>query len=147
MPRYGGKQKYIESPEKLWELFEAYKKDVKNNPRIKIEYVGRNGERVETPIERPLIFEGFESYVCLHTRISYPDLSEYFEGTNESYSNYFPISARIKAEIRAEQVDGGMTNTYNASLTARVNGISDKKELDHKGGINIPNVPDIGERK
>lgn len=142
-----GKNKYIETPQKLWELFEAYKKDVKENPRVKIEYVGRDGERVETPIERPLIMEGFESFVCQHTKITYPDLTEYFEGKNESYKDYFPISARIRAEIKAEQVDGGMTNVYNASLTARLNGISDKKELDHKGGINIPNVPDIGDRK
>jgi hypothetical protein len=45
------KHKYIETPEKTWELFEDYAKDTKGNPRIKVEYVGKDGERVNTPLE------------------------------------------------------------------------------------------------
>lgn len=35
------KHKYIESPYKLWELFEAYVLNEKQNPMYKQEYVGK----------------------------------------------------------------------------------------------------------
>jgi len=60
------KHKYIKEPELIWEYFQAYRKNVKDNPRMKVEYVGKDGERVNTPIERPLIIEGFFSYCREH---------------------------------------------------------------------------------
>lgn len=123
-----GKKKYIESPERMWELFEAYKRDVKESPRIRVDYVGRDGKRVETPLETPLTMEGFEEYVMEHTKVTYPDLTEYFEGKNESYKDYFPICSRIQRVIRKDQIEGGMVGQYNASITQRLNGLTDKKE-------------------
>jgi aspartyl/asparaginyl-tRNA synthetase len=38
-----GKNKYIESPEKMWELFEAYRQEVKNNPRHITDFYGKDG--------------------------------------------------------------------------------------------------------
>ena len=133
--------KYIETPEKLWELFEAYKNNVKDNPRIKVEYVGKDGERVNTPLERPLTMEGFECFVLNNTKITYPDLTEYFEGKNESYKDYFPISARIAREIRADQIDGGMVGQFNASITARLNNLKETSETNVT--VTQPIFPDI----
>ncbi len=137
--------KYIETPERLWELFEGYKKEVKENPRVKVEYVGRDGERVNTPIEIPLTMEGFECYVMDNTRITYPDLTEYFEGKNESYKDYFPISTRIRKEIRREQVEGGMVGAYNASLTARINNLKEQTENTNSHNVNILNIDPLSD--
>lgn len=137
------KHKYIETPEKLWELFQEYKKEVKENPRIKVDYVGRDGDKVETPIERPLIIEGFKTFCAYKVG----DIQAYWNNRDNEYSEYSTIVTRIKEEIRAEQVDGGLVGFYNSNLTARVNGLTDKKELEHKGGLSIPNLPDIGDRK
>lgn len=122
--------KYIETPEKMWELFEAYKKHLKENPRIKIEHIKSmyGTERVETPLTTPLTMEGFECYVMDHSKISYPDLTEYFENKNESYKDYFPITSRIKKEIRRDQIEGGMVGQYNASITQRLNGLKEHQE-------------------
>lgn len=38
-----GRRKYIETPEKLLELFLSYKSEVKNNPRKKHTFVGKDG--------------------------------------------------------------------------------------------------------
>ena len=122
-----GKQKYIETPQKMWDLFLAYKKQVKSNPRFKNE-LDKFGNIVPIPIEMPLTMEGFECFVMDNTNITYPDLTEYFEGKNESYKDYFPISSRIRRELRNDQITGGMGNLYNASLTARLNGLSEKTE-------------------
>ena len=138
--------KYISSPEKLWELFAEYKEQTKSNPILVEDYVGKDGERVFRQREQPLIMEGFECFVMTKTLIKYPDLTEYFEGKNESYKDYFPISARIKKEIRFDQVKLGLANVTNPSLTARINGLKESTETEIKGTLNIPNLPDIGNR-
>jgi hypothetical protein len=120
--------KYIKDPQQLWELFLAYEIEVKSTPRIKVEYVGKDGMRVDTPLECPLTMEGFECFVMDNTEMTYPDLSNYFEGKNESYADYFPISARIKKKIRKDQIEGGVVGLYNASLTARINNLKESTE-------------------
>ena len=159
-----GKNKYIESPEKLWELFCDYRTEILKNPFHIIEQkkgntsfkitAGEDGnvnftppsDLVYIPTMKPLTMVGFECYCMEHTEITYPDLTEYFEGKNESYKDYFPISTRIKKEIENHQLSGGLCNLFNPSLTARVNGYVDKKETEIKGGLTIPNLPDIGKR-
>jgi len=120
--------KYIESPEKMWELFLAYKKEVKDNPKIKKDWVGKDAEQVYREIERPVTMVGFECYVMNHTNITYPDLTEYFEGKNESYKDYFPMSSRIKREIEDDLTTGGLTMLYSQNITSRMVGLVDKKE-------------------
>jgi hypothetical protein len=39
-----------------------------------------------------------------------------------------------------------MNGFFNPSITQRLNGLIDKKETEVKGGLNIPPVPDIGNR-
>lgn len=118
-----GKKKYIETPEKLWELFIDYKNFIKNNPVLVQDYVGKDGGEVYRKKEQPLIMEGFECFVMDNTRINYPDLTEYFELKNESYKDYFPISSRIKREIRHDQMKLGLLNLINPSITQRLNNI------------------------
>ncbi len=120
------KPKYIETPEKLWELFENYRKEVKDNPRIKVEYVGRNGDKVNTPIERPLTIEGFFTFgydnkVTIH---------HYFDNPEGAYDDYRGIIMRIRKAVRAEQFDGALVNAYNSNLTARLNGLTDKQQIE-----------------
>ena len=163
-----GKNKYIESPEKFWELFQGYKKETKANPFYLVEQ--RRGQVnikafkgvdldsladeiadatnpvVELPVQKPLTMVGFECYCMEHTKITYPDLTDYFEGKIKSYEDYLPISTRIRKEIEQDQLTLGLCNLINPSLTARINGYVDKRETEHKGGLNIPNLPDIGNR-
>lgn len=125
-----GKNKYIETPEKMWELFTQYKAWVKDNP-IKVEdYVGKDAQRVQRNRERPLTFEGFENYVADLNIIQ--DLGHYFANTDNSYTNYRTICSRIKRVIRQDQIEGGLVNIYNTSITQRLNGLTDKKEIDIK---------------
>jgi hypothetical protein len=135
------KHKYIETPEKMWQLFCDYEKVVKSNPRFKVEYVGKDGDRVDTPLECPLTMEGFECFVMDNTNITFPDLSEYFEGKNESYKEYFPICSRIKRKIRKDQVEGGMVGLYNASITQRLNNLKESTEnINTNTNISILNI-------
>ena len=119
-----GKHKYIETPQKMWDLFEAYKKQTKEKPRTKIEYVGKDGLRVKTPLETPLTMEGFENYVARQGLNQ--ELSHYFSNKDNAYSEYLAICSRVKAEIRQDQIEGGMVGQYNASITQRLNNLAEK---------------------
>ena len=123
-----GKPKYIETPERLWELFLAYKKEVKSNPVIIKDWVGKDAEEVYREREKPLTMVGFECFVLDHTEITYPDLTHYFENKDNRYSDFVPISSRIKSEIKNDQVTGGMTMIYSQNLTARLNNLVEKTE-------------------
>jgi hypothetical protein len=120
-----GRPRTLDSPDQLWEFFEAYRNEVKSNPRIKIEYVGKMGDRVETPIERPLTLEGFRCFCWDHVG----DTSHYFKGDYEEFSQ---VIARIRESVRQEQIDGAMSGFYNSNLTARLNGLAEKQSVEVK---------------
>lgn len=140
-----GKNKYIESPEKFWELFQEYRKETKNNPFLLHDYVGKDGLSAHKEKERCLTLDGFEEYVADKGIIQ--DLGDYFANTNENYNEYSTICTRVKRAIRRDQIEGGMAGVYNPSITQRLNGLVDKKETEIKGGLNIPELPDIGNRE
>jgi hypothetical protein len=122
------KHKYIETPEKLYDLFTQYKEWVSQNPIKVHDFVGKDAEEVYRLKERPYTMVGFECFVMDNTNITHPDLTIYFENKNESYKDFFPISTRIKSEIQNNQVSGGMVGIFNPSLTARLNGIKEQTE-------------------
>jgi hypothetical protein len=123
-----GKHKYIETPEKMWELFCEYAAKTKQNPRKKMVFVGKDGNKDYELLERPLTMEGFECFVMDNTEITYPDLSRYFANQDDAYIDYLAVCSRIKREIKNDQIEGGMVGQYNASITQRLNGLAEKTE-------------------
>ena len=127
-----GKHKYIETPEKMWELFESYVDYVKNNPRT-IEKALQSGKVAIEKYRVPLTMEGFENYVA--NQGLNQELSHYFSNAKNSYNAYLAICSRIRREIRQDQIEGGMVGQYNPSITQRLNGLTEKQETTHKGSI------------
>jgi len=131
-----GKHKYIETPEKMWDLFDAYRKDVKDNPRYVFDYVGKDGTEVRKPLERPLTMEGFKNYCynivgCIH---------QYLVNQDDLYNDYMTICSRIKETIRQDQIEGGMVGQYNASITQRLNGLADRQQHEVKSEPRVFNL-------
>jgi hypothetical protein len=122
------KHKYIETPEKMWELFTQYKEWVRDNPILVEDYVGKDADKVDRKRQRALTMEGFECFVMDKTDITYPDLSHYFSSNDENYKDYFAICSRIKREIRSNQLDLGLANVINTSITQRLNGLKEQTE-------------------
>jgi hypothetical protein len=125
-----GKHKYIETPEKMWEYFEAYRKEVKAKPILKHVFVGKDGQSEFEQRERPLTLEGFECYLFEKSIIS--DLSNYFATSDNKYSEYSTICNNIRKTIRKDQIEGGMAMIYNPSITQRLNGLVDQKQVEIK---------------
>jgi hypothetical protein len=123
-----GKRKYIETPEKLLEYFEEYKKETKSNPIQVQDYVGKDADMVYRTKERPLTIDGFEVWLFKKGIIS--DLSNYFANSDNRYSDYSTICSHIKKEVRSDQIEGGMAGIYNPSITQRLNNLVEKVQND-----------------
>lgn len=125
-----GRTKLIETPEKMWEYFESYKKEVKENPILVQDYVGKDAEMVYRQKERPLTIDGFECWCADNGIIS--DLSNYFANSDNKYADYSTICSRIRKAVRNDQIQGGMVGIYNPSITQRLNGLAEKSEVTTK---------------
>lgn len=121
------KHKYIETPEKMWELFEQYKQYTKSRPILVQDFVGKDGDEVNRKKERPLTIDGFECWCYDNDIISH--LSDYFANSDNKYAEYSTICSRIRKAVRTDQIEGGMSGIYNPSITQRLNGLTDKSEM------------------
>lgn len=130
--------KKVQSPEKLWEYFQAYQIKVKNDPFTVKDWVGKDAYEVQRPKEKPLTIEGFECYLFDEGIVG--DLGNYFANTDNAYSDYLTICSHIRKIVRADQIAGGMAGIYNPSITQRLNGLVEKSEADIK--INKPVIID-----
>lgn len=127
------KNKYIETPEKLLELFEAYSLEVKSNPKPKTVKGNKDFVVSDERLERPLTMVGFEAYVFKQGFNA--DLSHYFANYENRYDNYLAICLYIKKAISADQIEGGMCGIYQPQITQRLNGLTEKVETknEHTG--------------
>jgi hypothetical protein len=129
-----GAPKKITSPEHLLELFEGYKEWAKANPWCKKDFIRSGefaGQVVDLPTEHPLTEWGFAAF-C---KISYQGLRNY--GEREGYEEFFDTYARIKTEMTSQRVSGGLSGAYNANLVARIDGITEKHEIDQNINMNL----------
>jgi hypothetical protein len=136
-----GRHKAIESPEKLWEYFLAYRKEVKDSPIVVKDWVGKDAETVYREKERPLTFVGFQNYLDDQGIIGV--VEQYFENRDNRYADFVGICSRIKRNIQDDQISGGMVGIYNPSITQRLNGLVEKSEV--KQIVEQPLFPDVQE--
>lgn len=130
-----GRNKNIESPDELWQLFEEYKDLTKKRPILVQDFVGKDGNEVDRKRERPLTFEGFENHCAAKGVIQ--DLGHYFANTGGAYEMFRTICSRIKREIRQDQIEGGMAGIYNPSITQRLNNLVEKVQEDGNKNITV----------
>ena len=116
----------FETPEQLLTAFNLYKEDLakQSNEWLKVQYVGKDGERVTDPQKVPMTYEGFKRF-C---RVNYGEVKQYFEDKDGYYKEFVDICSHIKDEIRENQIIGGLLGFYNPSITQRLNGLTDKSE-------------------
>jgi hypothetical protein len=60
-------------------------------------------------------------------------VNDYFCNKGDRYSEYATICSRIEEAIRMDQIEGGMTGQYNASITQRLNNLTERVDTTTKG--------------
>lgn len=117
----------FKKPDELMKAWEDYKKhleDVEAEKWLKIQYVGKDGDRKEDAYKIPLTLEGFKVY-CYKI---YGVVEQYFKNQDNQYTDFLHICSYIKDEIRANQITGGLLGVYNPSITQRLNNLVEKTE-------------------
>jgi|SRR5690625_2737588 len=114
------------NPDELLIAWHDYKKDVEKQSEewIRVQYVGKNGDRKTDGQKVPYTLEGFKRF-C---RNNYGEVEQYFVNQNGYYDDFVSICREIKEEIRENQIVGGLLGFYNPSITQRLNGLVDKQE-------------------
>lgn len=127
------------TPEELWNKAVEYFEWCKENPWMKIDFKGKDADRVEIPCERPYSIEG----LCVFLNISAKTFGNYSK--SEGYETYFQICAHIKNIIDAQHFEGGATGAFNASIVSMKLGLQQKIDTTTNGeSINtVPLTPDI----
>ena len=114
------------TPHELEMAWIAYKEDLEIQALewVKIQYVGKDGNRMTDSYKLPLVQEGF--YVFCYK--NYGIVKEYFLNRDGYYDDFHTICSHIKEEIRANQITGGLLGIYNPSITQRLNSLVEKTE-------------------
>lgn len=121
------------TPEDLEQAWNEYKVHLNEDSKRwgKVQYVGKDGNRVEDYPKLPLIMEGFEVF-CYN---NYGCVNHYFDNKEGYYTDFGTICSRIRTEIRQDQITGGLLGMYNPSITQRLNGLKEQSEVKN---VNVP---------
>ena len=135
----------FKSPDDLNKAWGEFKNDldIQANHWLKIQYVGKEGQRMTDAQKVPMTFEGFKRF-C---RNNYGEVEQYFTNQDDCYNDFIGICRAIKEEIREDQIIGGLLGFYNPSITQRLNNLAENTKTELSGGLNVPTLPDIGDRK
>lgn len=128
----------FKSPDDLKKAFEEYKTDLEIEALkwFKVQYVGKEAQRMEDAYKLPLTFDGFEVF-CFK---NYGNIEQYFKNKDNLYEDFVPLCLNIKKEIRSNQITGGLLGIYNPSITQRLNSLVDK--IEQKTIVEQPLFPD-----
>lgn len=128
-------QTKIKSPDDIWKDFESYNKWAKSNPYQEHDFVGGKGIEVYRKKERPLTLVGFFAYCAKACGISSRSLRDYFYNRDKRYEEFVEVCDKIRDCIAADEIDGAMTGVYNATITARLNGLTENLDAKITGEV------------
>jgi hypothetical protein len=122
----------------LLKAWSEYKEDLKLQSLewVKVQYVGKDGVRVEEAQKVPMTFEGFKRFCRTH----HGEIEQYFTNQDNYYADFIGICRAIKEEIRENQIIGGLLGFHNPSITQRLNGLVDKQEIENNTNIKASKI-------
>jgi uncharacterized UBP type Zn finger protein len=123
--------KNIETPEKMWELFQEYRDWCKDNPYRVHDFVGKDGNSVERMKERPLTQNGFDNWLAQNGLISY-NIDHYRYNLNGGYDEYVNVMKLIDSITKDDQLCGAMCGVYAHQITSKLLGLIEKTDNAHQ---------------
>lgn len=131
------KSKYIETPEKLYQLWQEYKKWCADNPYSRNDHKVTKEGVVEVFIkqERPSTIAGFEGWLSENSIIA--NLNHYMANTDGAYNDYKEVIERIKAENKSGLLSGALAHVFNPNLTGaylRIPKVVEQKNINETPG-------------
>lgn len=124
-----GRAKLFATPELLWEAACEYFEWCSNNPWLKVDFKGKDADRVEMPTERPFTMSG----LCLYLNCG----SAYFRSfkhdlkgkTDELSLEFATVIARIEEVVYTQQFEGATVGAYDSRIISRALGLAEPIRL------------------
>jgi len=130
----------FKTPDELLKAWNDYKtwRDSSAKKWEKVQYVGKDGERVTDAPPMPYDIDGF--YVWYHDNYGM-FIHQYFENKDGYYADFVGIVTRIKAERDDNVKTGSLLGFFNASMGNRITGLADKQQREITAE---PRIFDVG---
>lgn len=130
----------FKTPDELEIVWKEYKDNLKEEAKewIKVQYVGKDGERMTDPLKLPYTMDGFEVF-CYK---NYGCVNQYFDNKDGYYEDFVTICSHIRKEIRSNQITGGLLGVYNPSITQRLNNLAENVITSTPKVMNIDPLSD-----
>jgi len=119
-----GRDKLFADPELLWTESQAYFEATDKRKWWKTEFNGKDAIECHVPTETPYTLTGLFVYL---------DISKQTWSQYRDRQDFSDVITRIEQIIYTQKIEGASTGAFNANIVARELGLTDKKELDHKG--------------
>jgi hypothetical protein len=103
----------------------------------KVQYVGRDGNRVTDNPPMPYDLDGFFSWYYLKKG---KHIYQYFKNTEAYGDDFLPIVTHIIAERNDSIKTGTLLGFFNSSMGNRIVGLVDKQEVDANVKVNTINA-------
>lgn len=136
----------FKTPEELKQAWDEYKaeRDAEAKKWAKVQYVGKDGNRVEDYPPMPYDLDGFVSWY--HAKYKH-FIHQYFKNTESYEPEFLPIVTHILAERNNNIKTGTLLGFYNSSMGNRIVGLTEKTDntTNVTGSINIS--MDLGDTK
>lgn len=112
------------TPGDIWNMWVEFVIWAKATP--KIVHQATAGKVVQIPVERPLVLTEFFTWVDATYNKT---IHQYFDNIDNVYKDYVGIVTRIENHRDSDVTVGALSGIYNSSISARILGLADKKEL------------------
>lgn len=124
-----GRDKIFATPNDLWDSAVEYFEYTDTRTWNKIDFKGKEIERVEIPVSAPYTLTGFCIFLGVNTK--------YFSDFKIAQKDFSEVIMNIEHIIYTQKFEGATVGTYNANIIARDLGLSDKQESTVNHSLNI----------
>ena len=133
-----GRNALFTEPEKLWEAcVEYFDYTDSRNDWDGQNWVGKDGDEVIVKKRVPYTLSG----LCVFLDVSPIYLNEFEKSeTYKRNPDFSIVLTRVRKIVETQQVEGALNGYYNANLTARLNGFTDKQDLTSGGEAIKPTI-------
>ena len=133
---FGGRNRLIDSPEEFEKKALDYMHWVKDNPVMKTITASFQGEisYLKVPHQRPMTQYG----LAAHLGVGLSTLKDY--GARDGFSATFK---RITAQMTSWNVDGASSGDLNGNIISRIEGLTDKQEVNLEAKIETKSIGSI----
>lgn len=127
-----GRDKIFKTPEQLLEACYEYFEYQSQQTWVKIDYRGKDADRVELPVSSPFTLTGMCIFLGVNT--------QYFTDFSKICSKDFTlVITHVKEIIYTQKFEGATVGTYNSNIIARDLGLADSSNVKHAGAIKTTN--------